>query len=204
MVDENFNDIGLKPRPGYPPIDVQLDSFRLGKTSPVALLDDVVFTGDGITSLAKQLAERGRPVVKLISGIGITEGMQLLRMGGVDAQCVKEYEAVIDEICQRDFVAGAPMSGRTLLDAQGRFWSAPYFNPFGDPIKWASIPEAASDDFSDFCLEQSIAIWRKIEQLSCANVPVKAIPRLIRGMSENPSISRELVNFKRNNSSSEI
>ncbi len=193
LVDENFEDVdGLHPRPGSPSIETQIAGFQSGSESPVALLDDVIFTGVGIVALAQKLAFINRPVRQIITGIGIGQGIDKIKEAGIEVLCVHEYKDVIDEVCERDFLACIPMSGRTVRDQNGRYWSAPYFRPFGDPQKWASIPDEYIKDFSQFCLVRSAALWREIEKLSKGKIATDAVPRKIKALENNESVSQAL------------
>lgn len=201
FVDDNLNDIGLFPRPGFPPIEKQLRRIAKKHPGPIALVDDVVFSaGDLVkedgTGICDQLATLGSPVKLVIAGIGVGEGIEKLRTRGIEVVCVREYPEVIDEVCERDFLACIPMSGRTLKDGPGQLWSAPYLRPFGNPEKWASIRADKTEEFSDFCLGQSIILWSIIEKLSQASISTEAIPRRIKGLRKNVSIVKALKEHK--------
>ena len=100
-----------------------------------------------------------------------------------------------DEICKRDFFACVPMSGRMLIDNEGVVWSAPYFKPFGDPQKWASIPESAVAEFSKFALKQSILLWQKVEDLSQATISTNIVPRKIRELEKEICVVQALKKY---------
>jgi hypothetical protein len=178
-VDESFVDKGILPRPGFDPVDIQVETLRSPYESPIELVDDVVFTGEGIVDLCGKLRRVNRPVSRVIAGIGIGGGLKRLGDEGIDVECVRVYEDVLDEVCERDFLAGVPMSGRTVVTDNGQHWSAPYFEPFGDPSKWASIPRNAAKRFSQFCLDQSIELWGELEEVSNEVIVASSIPRRI-------------------------
>jgi hypothetical protein len=197
-VDDGLNDIGLMPRPDARDVKSQLDHFRSDYDFPVILLDDVIFTAGGMHWLIEELAKRNRTVVKIIAGIGIrSEGFQALR-NLVDVECVREYDGVVDEVCQRDFIAGVPMSGRTVYHSSGEISSAPYFKPFGDAEKWASIPGDKIDEFSDFCMDTSIEVFRRVEHESGRSVSTSSISRLPTGTRQGESFPTSLGEFKKN------
>jgi hypothetical protein len=196
MVNEQFEDIGLSPRPGFKSLEEQIDDLKTPTESPVALVDDVVFTGGGVKKIAEALAQVNRPVHKVIAGIGIKKGVILLNESGLEVECVEEYAEVIDETCKRDFLACVPMSGRTVRGDNGSYWSAPYFKPFGNPEKWASIPPDKVNDFSDFCMTASIAMWKEVERVSGVSVPVESISRRLKGMQVNISVTEALRRLK--------
>lgn len=196
-VDENLQSIGLIARPGYPPIEHQFRQITQSGEPEIILVDDVIFSGkDLVETICPQLQKLGSKVVKIHAGIGVGTGVELLRNNGFDVECVREFPIVVDEVCERDFFAGVPMSGRTLIDKEGRSWSAPYLRPFGDPISWASIPREREYEFSQFCLELSIKLWSEVERLSQAGVPVEAVPRQLRNINLDGSITKALREVK--------
>lgn len=179
----------ISPRPGFPPINDQLEALRTPEDSPITLLDDVIFSGEGAVDLANRLRAVGRPVAKIIAGIGIQEGINRLQELGIEVECVRTYEEVIDEVCQRDFLAGVPMSGRTVFGENGNNWSAPYFLPYGNPENWASIPADQCAAFSRFCMQQSVDLWSEVEAASGRLVPAAALPRTLRGANGHASVT---------------
>ena len=202
-VDESLRDIGLISRPNSPAIDAQIDSltnylYSMG-LDKIALIDDVIFSGSGIIKISNYFKEKGIMVEKVIAGIIVGKGLENLRNNGVGALWLELYPEVIDEVCERDFVAGVPLSGRLVLDGSGKVYSAPYFYPLGNPVEWASIPEAKAGDFSRFCLEQSILLWGMIENENQSTIPMKAIPRKLKisGITEEVSIVKALTHLKK-------
>lgn len=198
-VDEDFGDLPEKlyPRKGALPVKEQLDSLeKTGEEQPVTVVDDVLFTGDGLVWLAKELEGRNRPIKQAVFGIGIGEGLKKVRNLGIEVQCVREYPDVIDEICERDFLACIPSSGRTLICAEGNYWGAPYFKPFGNPEKWASIPKKHAEIFSKLCVAQSIRLWREIESLSGTPISTDRVPRMIKNLKPNASIVSAFENHR--------
>ncbi len=177
-VKADFTDIGLHPRPGYPTFarQIQLLKLALGP-QPVTLVDDVIFSGEGVLEITNLLEKQGIVVKRVIAGIVIGEGQELIQdSADIEVVSVKTYGQVYDEVCQRDFMAGIPLSGRTVISGNDS-WSAPYFSPFGHPEKWASIPASAAQKFSRFCLEQSLDVWGEIESIQNESIPAFAVPR---------------------------
>ncbi|MFH0936969.1 MAG: hypothetical protein V1808_01600 [Candidatus Daviesbacteria bacterium] len=196
-VGEDFKDLleKLYPRCGCLAIKEQLDALAKDKKEPVTLVDDVLFSGGGFMWLAEELVKRNRPIKQAVFGIGIGEGLDKVRGLGIEVQCVREYPEVIDEICERDFLACIPFSGRTLICSEGNYWGAPYFLPFGNPEKWASIPSEATEEYSKFCLSKSIRLWGEIEALSNTKIPTDKAPRRIIGLRPNQSITEALEEY---------
>lgn len=187
---------GLFPREGAESIVSQLEKFRSPEDEPVALLDDVIFSGKDLPMIMDQLRAVGRPVKELIAGIGIRAGLNVLENYGIRTRCVLEYEDVVDEVCERDFLAGVPFSGRTFIDEENKYWGIPYFKPFGDPENWATIPPDKVIDFSEFCLEQSITLWSEVEKESEQIIPAGFLPRRVLGLDGSKSVVEVLRQIK--------
>jgi hypothetical protein len=153
-------------------------------------VDDVIFSGDGAVVLVEKFKAIGLPIANIIAGIGIKEGIDKLRAAGVVVSCVKSYDDVADEVCERDFLAGVPMSGRTVVGDEGAHWSAPYFEPYGNPEKWASIPSESQRAMSLFCLSQSLRLWDKMEELNGGAIADHDVPRPLKGANGQPITER--------------
>lgn len=187
-VDEELNSIGLRERPGMPTKAAQIEALRASDVKPITLADDVIFTGEGAVEIAKELAAVNRPVERIIAGIGIAGGIELIEEQGIQVDVVKRYEDVVDEVCSRDFTPGMPMSGRTVYASDGSEYSAPYLYPFGKPEKWASIPSEHVVDFSRTRMEQAVEVWRETELASGVKIPTDQMPRQLYGVHDAQSI----------------
>lgn len=178
QVGTDGKDQGLGRRANAHPLLEQFRQLRNSGVRQVSLVDDVIFSGDLVARVGKALNRVGMEVGAVYAGIGIQEGIDLLRSKGYKVECVRSYKSVIDEICERDFYPGIPLSGR-LVDPEQNI-GAPYILPFGNPGKWASIPERWQAPFSRFCLGQTIQLFEGIEKASgravtCADLDRKVI-----------------------------
>lgn len=187
-VNDKLEDIGVRPRPGQPSKEEQLQRLWTPDIQPVTLVDDVLFTGGSIVNLADDLVRVNRPVRTVIAGIGIQGGIDNVEQNGIEVVTVRTYPDVVDEVCARDFRPGVPMSGRSVYSAEGRHSSAPYVAPFGNPERWATIPRQRVPEFSELCLDQAITLWSAVENASGTKIPTDRIPRQIRGVEANSSI----------------
>lgn len=190
-VNEQLNDSGYTPRVDYPSIANQLDSTAsLGRE--VAVVDDVLFSGEMVSWLSDELARRSVKIGTVICGIAINEGIEKLLTRGIDVQAAQTFDDVEDELCERDF-AVVPGSGRRIVD---RGMNALYFDPFyGRPSTWASIPNAAVNQFASASYVRSIDILQPdlpvasigkfygIDQGSASQVLLLKAQQLERGMS---------------------
>lgn len=181
-VDYEGENKGLGKRADSPLLLAQFRELKNKDLTKVALVDDVIFTGDLLERVCGVLEKMGIEVPLIYAGIGIDEGVNKLSGNGRMVQCVKQYPEVIDEICERDFYPGVPLSGR-LVNVDGNI-GAPYILPFGNPVDWASIPQESQVSFSRFCLGQTVKLFEAIENTSsrivtCADTErgVVGIPR---------------------------
>lgn len=176
MVDAGGNDIGLGERAGSKPIEEQLQDLRWqlpSYTKKVALLDDILWTGE-VFLFARQLLQNIEiEVVRVYAGIeiekfetkeGLRGGQWFREQTGLEVVSLFSYPEVIDQICERDFYPGVPLCGRQVAGLENT--GAPYLLPFGNPVKWASIPEWGKLKFSKACLERTIHLYATIGRLS--------------------------------------
>ncbi len=196
-VDENLDSSGIKERPDTKPVHEQIKEIvRRLSTDRVAVLDDVLFGGDTHTEVKAWLLEHGIRLEEVLVGVAIQEGVDKLDQAGISVKSTRLFTSVIDEVCERDFVAGVPMSGRTVVTNEGEVFGAPYFLPFGRPEKWASIPAENADAFSDYCLAQSIMLWEQINTLSETTIPTHAVPKPIFRLKPSSSVVASLQEVK--------
>lgn len=157
--------------------------------TPVTLIDDVIYSGKTHATIVERLRDAGIPVKAVVAGISIGDGEKILheKFPELAIQSVYHYESVIDEICERDFYAGVPYSGRLLGEysmEDGEYKpyyperGALYFETFGNSKDWASIPEEATEEWDRFCLARSIELWDEVERVSGKQVTCFDVPRL--------------------------
>lgn len=161
-VDVKLDSVGLQARARTKTIDEQISNLVVQGLREIIIVDDVLFSG-GVWEIIEKIIAQGIKVKEFVCGISIGDGHKKLSECGLKVTSVLHYEDVIDEICHRDFYAGVPYSGRMVVNGTGNNVGAPYFYPFGKPIDWASIPEDRADAFSDFCLKQSLRLWKHME-----------------------------------------
>jgi len=182
MVDKSLNDCGTGPRFGAPSIQEQIVRVK-AKYSKIALVDDVLFSGNVMAEIVSSLKKVGVAVPVVIVGIAIGEGVERIqRQTGSEVRSVKYYREVIDEICERDFYPGVPLSGRFVIGPKIET-GAPYLLPPGRPHEWASIPKEKEKEFSVFCLKQTIKLWEAIEKISGKIVRCHDLERIPLGIS---------------------
>src|SRR3989344_5866861 len=179
-VDANGNDRGLGRRHGTPPLFQQFKKIAETGVREAVLVDDVIFTGELLERIIHCLSRVGVRAPVVCAGIGIGEGVSRINHTQREVRCVRIYEEVIDEICERDFYPGVPFAGRSL--ARDGASGVPYLLPFGNPGKWASIPREWEWRFSEFCLGQTIWLFEEIERRSNRIVACSDLDRAVIGL----------------------
>ena len=191
-----FAEIGSRTQePVQRQIANAIGSLRRRHIREVQLVDDVVFSGmeSGLPEIIRTLSDSGIVVCRLISGVLIGKGQRALAEAfpNLEFDPVTSYETVEDEICERDFYPGVPLSGRLLGSESGTPLvpevGAPYLKPFGDPINWASIPEERVIQWSRFCLLHGAELWREIGRVTGREVHCSEVGRLPRGLPRDNS-----------------
>lgn len=196
-VDRHLRSIGTHPRPYAPSIAEQLDYIVANSSAELTLVDDVIFSGDAIIEAAELFQERGARVSAVLAAVAIGEGRRKIEQAGIEVRSVVDYEDVKDEICERDFLAGIPFSGRTVYREDGSHYSAPYFTPFGLPEQWASIEDAgAARALSQYCIDRSIALWHRVGVLNGDSICHRDVPRPLSLDSRDESMVLYLENSK--------
>ena len=168
LVDGNGTDQGLTHRPGTPSLAQQIRELRMSGVREVIIVDDVIFTGVLLERIIALLSEINIRVPLVCAGVGITEGINCVAGTKREIHCVRVYKEVIDEVCERDFYPGVPLSGRLLTRSDNT--GVPYLLPFGKPENWASIPSERAVTFSKFCIHQTLALFHEIER--CSGKPI--------------------------------
>ncbi len=176
VMDEELKKCRTGARFGCLCLEKQIDLIK-GRYEKVILIDDVLFSGQVMTDVISLLKEAGIEVTATISGIAIGEGIREVKKMGTDVFWARRYREVIDEICERDFYPGVPLSGRSLNEGDVER-GVPYLLPFGKPREWASIPKEKEKDFSIFCLKQTAKLWREIEEVTGRKVRCCNLERL--------------------------
>lgn len=154
-IDDELNDVGYVPRVGYPSISDQIDKMQVSGTEAI-VADDVVFSGEMLVWLKEELLRRRKiKIVGAIAGIAIGEGIERLNDLGMTVEAVRSFDAVDDELCERD-QAVVPGSGRRNDESNVNVL---YFDPiYGRPKAWASISGDKLYDFAANSYERSARI----------------------------------------------
>lgn len=191
-VNSNGEDQGVGHRAGSPTLRNQFIALRNANAREIILVDDVVFTGDLIERVTRCLRKIGIEAPLVCAGIAIGEGVDKIVKSGSDIFSVRAYDEVIDEICERDFYPGVPFSGR-LVSYEGVGVGVPYILPFGNPEKWASIPENRVKIFSRFCIEQTAILFHEIGVVSGRDVMCRDLPRGVIGISPSERVFADVI-----------
>lgn len=185
LTAENMESEGQGSRNSLP-VARQLEVLRSTAEEPVTLVDDVLFSGESACGLIRMVRARQIEVAQIFAGISTRGAVQRIRAKypKIGIYSVLYFpNGVLDEVCERDFYAGVPFSGRVvgrggiaLAPEQG----LPYFQPFIDKAhvrEWSSVPLKHVEEWSHFCCSQSIALWTAIEKCSGKEVRCSDLSR---------------------------
>lgn len=177
--------VGVTNRAGAPSIAEQIRHIKNNGVREVTLVDDVIFSGGLVLDVISHLKQHGIAVKNVCACVGIKEGVDRLESLVDRVDCAYRYDTVIDEVCERDFYPGVPLSGRQLAGSDNM--GMPYIYPFGDPVKWASIPVEAAPNFSRLCIGLTIELFREIERLSKRALLYRDVPRKVYTLRDSDS-----------------
>ncbi len=181
LVDGGLRDAGYGTRDGiYTDLTAIVDEVAATiHERDIALVDDVVFSGAMMERIIDLFLERNIRVGHVFAGVAIGEGIERLRARNCSVTAVREYSEVTDEICERDFMPGAPLSGRTVMGLLNT--GAPYVLPFGKPTQWASIPKNVEREFSRRVLGATADFYDSLG-ITCGE-----LPRSVLGLRYKPN-----------------
>lgn len=195
-VDEHNADAGLYSRNGAPRLHAQLTALRAANVLTVSVVDDVIFSGGFLLRILELLEKTGIEVAAVYTGIAIGSGIGKVRAAGYRVECVRFFPEVVDEVCERDFFPGVPLSGRTLRGAQNI--GIPYILPFGLMDKWASISGEHEKSVSKRCVDLTVMLFDEIDRVSGRPVLCSDLERGVLGIASSAvSFSRTLERFVR-------
>lgn len=190
--DGEWKDLGECNRPGFESINQQLD--RIGSKvngNKIAVVDDGCWSGSSISRVVKELHDRNVHVDKVVVGVYIDNGNFSLDIPLKSVVCFSA-DSIIDWICERDFIPGAPLGGRTVaVDScdgmDNSSYGAYYLHGMGDYTNWASLQfeDTSVRWFTRQCIERAIGLFETIEHLSEKFVMVRDLSRLPYGIKFN-------------------
>ena len=164
---------------GIAVISQQLKKALKTNYPQIALVDDVIFSGDGVTEVANLFKKNGVIVKMALSGICIEETSINLKRQGIQTRTGYKISNYIDQICERDFYFGISHSGMMMKTKDGQSFKCPYFLPFGNPQHRASIPKEYETEFSLGCIDRSISLWQEMERLTKRAIRLNELPEKI-------------------------
>jgi hypothetical protein len=187
--------IGEAQRPGFPPLISQIK--KLPRDKHLTLADDGCYTGKTFLKIYDLILEMGFQIQNIIVGVLIDRPKNCLlqKYPNIIIEAAFEYGPVVDWICERDFLIGVPLSGRTAGKRENDGVkpcnpeiALPYCKPMGDPINGASIPTDKDIGFSIFIIKLGKKLWEEIERVSKRPVMNSDIPRLPKSFKRSGKI----------------
>lgn len=185
IIDYRGTILGIGPRPGFAPIEKQLDIIAsIAGKKTVVLVEDGSFTGRTLSTVIAKLQKRGLHVGAIVLGFTFPGALRHVKecFKG-EIVVVKDFENPIDWMPEHDFFPFFPNCGRTLGTAmnghvfpfyneEGATFSVPYIYPFAPVSDWASIPAEKANQFSLFCLYKTLEIFRYLEEMNGREIKI--------------------------------
>lgn len=203
IVDLNGQIIGFGPRPGTDLLSKQIAGISsLAQGKSIVIAEDGAFSGGTVNYLVDQFTKSWVEVVGVVVGICFPEAVSTIKKSfGGRLIAVEEAETPVEWMPDHDFLPFMPNCGRVfgfmfgeegvpLYTHDGTSFCFPYINPFGDPVKWASIPQEHAAEFSIFCLEQALGIYEHLDKLNGRRLTINDV----RGVTPKISIPMSLGN----------
>ena len=178
------------------PDNVERQLQKIAQSLPekqIILADDVVFSGNVLKRIIAILQQYGVETLGIRSAIATQESYDYFNTNlpyGLKCGYLLGPN-IIDQICERDFYFGIAQSGISIKK-DGVIQKAPYFKPYGNPIKRASIPKEYEEYFSKGCIIRSLALWERIKNLTGKEILVKDLPEKINNTEEQKSVVKVL------------
>ena len=175
---------------------IEKQILRISKelnNNEIILADDVVYSGNVLKIIINMLNKQNIKVVRVIASISSNESYYYFNNNlkyGIESNYIMSDE-VIDQICERDFYFGIAGSG-IMIDTNNGLYKAPYFKPYGNPNKRASIPKEYEICFSKNCLERSTYLWEEIDKMKEKSTKISELPEKIINTNENEEVVKTL------------
>lgn len=171
LVDASGQDVGFGDRRGGQRslADAVTQAAADLCAKEAVLVDDVIFSGALLEALVGLFARVGIRVIGACAGIAVQDGAARLESLGCEVWAVRRYEEVLDEVCERDFLPGAPLSGRTVAGFVNT--GMPYLRPFGRAEQWASFPPDRAAVMSKRFLIAGQKLYRSLGDIRCRDLP---------------------------------
>ena len=155
--------IGVGNRPGYPPLEQQLQDLKKAACNrPIVVFEDDIFTGGTARIVLDMMKSSGLDVVAFITGLQVSNTKKIYK---VPVYAVERYkDGVRDIVDPRDLLFGMPDAGLVTED-QGRLYRAPYCLPYVDVAVRASISPSNAISFSKGVIDLNLTFYEQLQVL---------------------------------------
>lgn len=192
IYDLEGNFLGIGPRPGNPPIEVQIEEEKKHlDDKQVVIIEDGSFTGSSLKFLISKFRAAGIGVQAIVLGVLFPKAEKTLRkeFNGELHSC-RTMENPIDWMPTHDFFPFVPNAGRVIghqIDGYAlplylhneSVTAVPYLLPFTKKLKlameWTGIECGKPEIYALawFCLESAGSIFHEIDRLNRRNTPIR-------------------------------
>ena len=193
---ENMKDgvLGQGPRPGAPTIEIQLDCLPGGRA--VILTDGGSFSGEQLAFVANEVRTQGLEIAAVGVGVLTKTAKTFLEKCCLEVQATYYFPQGLDSfewVEERDFWPG--FGGRVLNDINTPnlqpvyqanlrcHCQMPYILPYGDPVRWASLPKGEVAGFSNRQLFRTVELFTALEKVIGERLTFENIRKVLKGAS---------------------
>ncbi len=179
LVDIDGQILGIGPRPGFSPIEDQIQPIaNAARDRQIVLVEDGTFSGRTVCYILDEFRKVNVKVGALALGLAFPDALARIRkIYGGEIITVEETGLPLDWMPDHDFFPFVPNCGRVYgsrigdycvphYSSFGASYGIPYLLGFCPMEEWTSIPHGGCVALTFFCLEKTYELFRRLEQMN--------------------------------------
>lgn len=204
IIDQDGKLLGIGPRPGFPPLDDQIQAIvSIANGDPLILVEDGTFTGNTVLYILDKLKRHNLSVAAIVIGFAFPDAVKKIE-SHFDGELivVENPRTYIDWMPDHDFFPFIPNCGRVvgfqwrnqrfpLYSYNGASYSVPYLLTYCPFSEWTSINEKHAQDFTVFCAKAGLTLFERINKLNNRQITISDIMDIRPQISIPISVTQE-------------
>lgn len=180
IVDCHGSLLGTGSRPSFQSVFNQFSGIKgFVQNRPVILVEDGSFSGGTTIDMIETCRKLQIKIDHIVAGLLFPAAKKNILNVFPNASAIHAWleEDFVDWVPDHDFYPFTPNSGRVVgarYNEQlmpvylhnGLSLTMPYILPYGRPTEWASINKDKQNEFSVFCLGQTLHLFEELESLN--------------------------------------
>ncbi len=176
LVGPDGSIIGLGPRPGFPPIEQQLDVLAtVCRDKRVVLTEDGSFSGKTMKFIIEKCRRKQIKIEAVVLGFAFPEAKaEIRRVHDGTVLSFEEITTPLDWMPDHDFFPFVPNCGRVIghqlngyatpmYNHYGVSFAVPYLMGFCPMPEWTSLPAEGCLRLTNFCLTKTVELFEILE-----------------------------------------